>query len=334
MWEKIKGIGRDIGLWLLGNSFWLLLLLGTICLVLSHWPPAFLAGATNLLSSTGSAILSGGIFAVILKSIQFLGIFREELAAMIYERRFLEGRKDVENIWREVSRVLYKRKFPEISDEIEKRILEEYFPTKKNCYYDRLIQSIRYEFLDDTKRLVRVEEELMFTVKPAGASEKVEVPYGALISKDVSDTEICYELSAVEIDGDDETAKYSALMEVAENDEGGRTYRVQFALLLEGKEKYEVKIKHLKICSPDFDNTKVFTVSRFIRTVDLTVTYPAELEIDFFSMGTAKDFESGPGDYRGHLRKMFNELLFPSQGYRLIIRRRHQAMLPVSTGGS
>src|SRR5690606_14953070 len=72
----------------------------------------------ELLLSTGKAILAGGVFAVLLKYIQIMGAVREELTKIIYDQQYLKNRNDLPKVWENISKVMFKNKFPKISRDI------------------------------------------------------------------------------------------------------------------------------------------------------------------------------------------------------------------------
>jgi len=162
----------------------------------------------GLLKSVGTAVLSGGVFAAILKALQFSKVFQEELSAVIYEPRFLERRADIEAVWGDVSDILYKRKFPAISDKIKKTILETYFPTKVNYYYDSFYQDVEYKFLDDSPEHMVVTEIINFKVRPVGKTEDVKLNCSSTILKSANDSKTRYELLEVKINGERKTVEY------------------------------------------------------------------------------------------------------------------------------
>ena len=96
----------------------------------------------NLFQKIGFVGLTSGVFASVLKSIQFTGLFQEELTKIISGTEFLNNRKDLPDLWKKISKSIYAQKFPEISDLLEDRILTTYFPIDKNHYNEDLVVSI------------------------------------------------------------------------------------------------------------------------------------------------------------------------------------------------
>lgn len=329
----------DIGLYkrtkklIADNAWWVTIvssvIVGLICLAASFAnlyseshrfaqlvPPRNLS---ELLKSIGTAVLSGGVFAAVLKALQFSGVFKEELTSIIYSNDYLEHRTDIEDIWKKVSRVLYKRKFEEISEELEKTILETYFPTNINFYYSNFKEDIHIGFHDPEKKYIRSEETMSFTVHPIDSAEKCDLPYEVGFVKNSNYPLTDYQLLALKIEG-------QIVPVTVEDKSTDKELIKRFEFSLMGREKYRVTIKHTKIFSPEIDNTKSYSAGRFVMNFDLRVDYPAELEMQFYSMGTAKEFVNIDSPGRS-LKQVYSGLIFPNQGYRLVMSR----MIPEQT---
>lgn len=156
--------------WLLTNLPWLFFALGIIMLlsgylIESYYPrelilingePAPLHYPFSdrvvriigsVLQSGGSAILGAGIFAAVLKSFQFTGLFQEELGKVIFSDEYL-GKQDpgyLSRQWERLMHALHTKNFPAIKDKITKAILdtilhpgEEYYFESFKFYFDNV----------------------------------------------------------------------------------------------------------------------------------------------------------------------------------------------------
>ena len=314
------------------HSWWVIILislfLGLLALVLSasnlygegSWIARYISPANfkELLKSIGIAVLSGGVFAAILKALQFSDVFKEELSLVIYNPQFLEKRTDVEQIWRDVSDIVYKRKFPAISDKIKETILSTYFPTKVNFYYDSFLHDITFEFFEAATDYMLVTEVVKFNVKPVSKTEVIKLPYTTRILKPPKDTKTSYTLLEVKINDDDKTTDLQA--KVIRNITAANL-EAKFWLEMNGKDEYRVYIKHQKILCPDVDNYKTLTTSKFVNDFLVDVRFPREIKMTFFAMGTPKDFKD-EGSTETRIWKSYKGLIFPNQGYRIVLSRR------------
>src|SRR6266850_6545018 len=241
---------------------------GFICAALFVRPVGFLAHEPypKLLELLATVLLTGGVFEVLMKSMQYSGVFKDELIKLfddpdfvrkqeqrvqeivlnnksrewlegvltgaavldkqkaqinqvisnvdlidrqramiyeiIYEPKFLRNRKDLEEIWKKVSTVVYNDNFPEISDLIVNRVLKEYFPRDDNFYYDDFTEEMDITLHSDNKH-IRVKSKLAFTIKAMNMLEKVNWDYRNAIRKEPGDTVWSYELTQLRINDDD-----------------------------------------------------------------------------------------------------------------------------------
>ena len=327
----------------------------------------------NFLASLGNAILVGGVFAVILKSFQFLGIFREELNKILFDEDDLANQKrlrqviseethrticgalydaedhsqtppplrlrqvfrdelvdsvysptllarqrDIEEIWRKVSKVLYQSKFPEISDQIEDTVLQTYFPTNINYYYESVLQDIAFTAHQTDSEYFTVIERYTFTVRSVDASEIV-IPYRLEILRKDSADPTDYELSRIRINGEDKTSEMNS--KLIKSAVEPKLLRVNLEILLEGKKEYQVVIEQKKTYGPFLDNTNSFSSSKFINGLELDIRHPPELSMRFFPMGTPRDF-SDEVITDSRIWKTYKGLIFPQQGYRILMFRK------------
>lgn len=292
---------------------------GGFCLLLSYWKLISESEQVNgFLESVGTAVLAGGAFGVLLKSLQYTGVFKKELEDVIYDYRFLEKRKDITDIWKNVSRVLYERKFPEISDKIEEGILKTYLPRTVNFYYNDFFFRCEIKPYLDTKKYLEVFETVSFAVKVASSSETVSFPYRADIDKEPSDTVPDYKLLALTVNGADR--KSDCKISIDSNAKGGEILLVNLSLELTGCEEYKVEIKQKKIYALNRNNTKGFHAGRFINNLEVYVSYSNELKVEFYPMGILEDFIDRSS--RNLIWKRYEGLIFPRQGFRLVFEWR------------
>lgn len=145
---------ENAGRWLFSNLPWIFVLLGFVFMLVGHilsghgfvneagtLLPQAIARLPTAFKSIGATILGGGIFAAVLKSFQFTGIFREELAKVMFSRDYLEmqGKSYLEATWTRVSQAMFTHKFPGINRLIESSILRTYFPNDHNYYYEGIV---------------------------------------------------------------------------------------------------------------------------------------------------------------------------------------------------
>src|SRR5205809_3270646 len=78
--------------------------------------------ARPVIFSLASAILAGGVFASLLKSFQFIGVFRDAIADVMYrDPKFLE-RLDLPELMRSMISAMTAQCFPDLSKAMSKAV--------------------------------------------------------------------------------------------------------------------------------------------------------------------------------------------------------------------
>lgn len=155
----------------LRNIAWIFIILGLILIIFSLWDKLDEQFA-HAVNKIGFTILTSGVFAAIMKSFQFIGIFKQEIENVILESKFIEKRNDLPDLWKKISQSIYKKKFPEISNELQEMILSSYFPTNHKYYYEDAIISINVEEFDKDENIKYTQT---FKVKVVLAEDVSEV---------------------------------------------------------------------------------------------------------------------------------------------------------------
>src|SRR5690554_6681751 len=108
------------------NLYWMFLVLSLILLVANktYWTNS---EYHSLIEKIGMTILTSGVFATLLKSFQFTGLFQQEIRKVMLGTEFIDNRKDIIPLWKKVSKGLNINRFLDIVDKLEIYILKTYF---------------------------------------------------------------------------------------------------------------------------------------------------------------------------------------------------------------
>jgi hypothetical protein len=129
------------------------------------------------LHGVGEFSIVGGVFGVLLKSFQFMEIYKKELIDIIYEAKYLKNRKDLPQIWERVSNIMFENKFQGISNNVTNDVKTMYFPTKQVLYYDEYVQEIRIKVIDHVTNKVQAIQTSSFYVHAISSKSKVTLPF-------------------------------------------------------------------------------------------------------------------------------------------------------------
>lgn len=249
-----------------------------------------------------------------------INVLREVLQDFVFDNKFLANRKDLRELWKRVSIAAYSSSFPDISDKIADRLDDEYFPIKDNFYYSKFEENISIEFIDDEKKYVKAKETIKLKIKPIDCLQPIDWKFGVEIDKDPSDEMTAYELEMLTIN----KKPIPCRPQLAESPNHKKLIVTLELNLHEGLNEYEVELKHNKTYELDLNQERGVTSGRFINAPELHVYYPArELAAEFVPIGTREEGYVDHANFEKVIWNVYEGLIFPNQGYRLLFRRRH-----------
>lgn len=304
MKEKLKKIKN----WIYSNLVLLFLLLAAIFILLSK--SSFLLNYpswANVSEKLGYAVFSSGVFAAVLKSIQFTGIFKEEIEKVILGTDFIEKRSDLDILWKKVSQSIYKSKFPKISDDLENRILQTYFPTNSDFYYEDYTVTVNIEKITDEFEIFYTQT-CKYTVIPDRNIENIELVVKMSID-DVNGSKIVNDLEFFKVNGEEKV-----INEDPETEDD--THSKNFKIPLTGKGPFLIHSKYRRQYSLRSENYKLFRVLTFTKNMDVIISYPEDVCVSFFNIGNVNFFEKQHVEVKNIIsRSHRNDLILPYQGF-------------------
>ncbi|WP_242920791.1 hypothetical protein [Pontibacter liquoris] len=267
----------------------------------------------NIFDKVGVAIFSSGVFAAVLKSIQFTGIFREELEKIILGTDFIKKRNDLPDLWKKVSNAVYRSKFPEISSELDDIVLKTYLPTEKQYYYKDFVVTLHIEELTKT-HIIKFTQTTKFCVIPATGEKTVKIVNG--VGMDKVDNSQKIEVEYFKVDG-------VPVEPIVKTDDTGSEVEYRFTVELTGKEKYFVEKKERREYSIKEDNYKLFRVNTFTKGMEVSIKHPDNLRVSFFNIGLVNHFSQNHVEFKNCVNRNHKEgVILPHQGWGVTFSRK------------
>lgn len=293
----------------LRNISWIFIIVGLLLIMFSLWNNLD-NQLSDIVNKIGFTILTSGVFAAIMKSFQFIGIFKQEIENVILESKFIEKRNDLPDLWKKISRSIYKKKFPEISDELQEIILSSYFPTNHDYYYTDAVISINVvEF--DNDEIIKYSQTFKFNVVLAEGVNEVIMSQIYTLDKgenvDLDNSKRIY----YKIDGEDRMKE----MEVEDTETDFKINR-KHSLKISGKKTFSIEVKEERKYCIKNDNIKLFRVNCITKEMDVSISFPDNLAVTFFNVGVIKRFEPKHIDNKNTISRIHkNGLILPQQGF-------------------
>ncbi len=270
----------------------------------------------EIIGTVGKSILGSGIFLVFLKSIQFLGVFRDEIRKIIYSDEILNRRNDIHEIWKKVTRAVYQSAFPSISSKIEDLIQDKILPRKLNYYHKDLhvvyeinkIDEFHFEIVESQNFIIISDgKEIPFEfknhyIKTTHQDDKSNLTIELLINNENFDSKI---IKSEQISFAD--------------DQIGFCFECNF--LLKDSSEYHVKKIVKSIHSNRLNGYWNFGIGRITDSFTIDIRNVGEYELDLIPYGNntslQKIFVSSTLNVNKHY-----DILTPGDGFILLIKPR------------
>lgn len=298
------------------NLFWILVLIGMFLLYMATWNVYNLYWQ-DIFEKVGLSVLSSGVFAAVLKSLQFSGIFKKEIADIVLSTDFLEKRNDLPELWKRISKGIYQKKFSEISDEIENVVLGAYFPTKYQYYYKDFRYTLNIEELSDDD-IIKFTQTISHQVVLQNGVKQANIEHSFVIDKQEGFELLKNKKEYIKIDGVDILKDVDAVS--TENEFETKTV---YNISIDEKSRFLLETKESREYSMRDDNYKVIRVNTFTKGMDVSVSYPSNMLISFFNIGVIEKFERNHVEHDNRLSRVHKEgLILPFQGFGITFARK------------
>ncbi|RZK48025.1 MAG: hypothetical protein EOO99_11635 [Pedobacter sp.] len=290
----------------LSSLIWIFLLGGSLLFALGTFVEFSNPKWGELCAGFGKTIIAGGILSVILKSMQFMGVIKEELSKIISDPEYMQNRNDLHLYWAQVTRILFKNKFPDINQYITHDIKEMYLPTNLIHYYDECSEILSIKLIDKVEKVIEIEQRTSFTIIPNDNHSTHNHPYKNYIRLGKNANRCNLNLDYVTVNG----RKMNVPL-VQEKKKGFLSS--SFAVDLYGHLKYKIEFQVTKTYSLSDDNVIAFR-NNYIHHNYRLQFFLKGVTIDFHEAGTLSKFKT-IHENESYVEKQFTGLLYKGQGY-------------------
>jgi hypothetical protein len=287
---------------------WLILSLGFISFAYGTYGTFDNTKNQDFYKTIGHTAITGGVFAVLLKSMQFIGVFREELIKIIFEPKTLENRVDLPIFWKNTSTVLFKNKFPRISDRLLKDVEGIYFPTKEVTYYENAEHLLEFVIENEEEGIVKVKSTITLDVVCEKSDSKTNYEFGFLKTNEN------YNLKKLKINGlDIDISNKSTEMK------NGQEFYV-YNNKLKGQKRHKIEKIFERKMKLSEDNIFLFTAKKIFFKLKVQIHYDKKLELKLRKSGTLNEFNQKKKLAR-FIEYQCEGLLYPEQGYFISVKK-------------
>lgn len=289
------------------GAAWICLLVGIVLYFIGfNWDGKPIWG--QFILKAADVLVIGVILGFLTNAARFIGIFKQDLQDIIYGKEYIKQRKDIYPLWENLSKEMFKNKFPRIHKELLKTI-NGYFPKDDVSYYNDYYLHYIIEWKDKEKGIIKVTTQASFEL--ITDSEK-KIIYPLKTWTTISDeSEYSYEIINITVNKRDIKKELSSKAKTKESD---GTISEEYDLELSGENKYEIKYKSEKTYDLDDDNYIGFKARYIVTSLRVCLDLPEDLNAIFISRGTQNDFDE---DWSVKSRKehKYKGIVLPRQGF-------------------
>ncbi|KGO84444.1 hypothetical protein Q763_01500 [Flavobacterium beibuense F44-8] len=302
--------------WIFKYVLILSLFLGILLLYISE---LFQTGSIfkTVSSSAAGIILSGGVFAAIVKSKQYSTIFGDLLRDIVFSNEHLDKRKDLEEIWEKVSQALCRQKFKEISVSLHDNVKNSYLPINHEYYYKDHNIDIIIERDEENPGYVYVTETLVTKIISEDTSKKY-YKFSGKVPLVPSERDLTfYELNDLKVNGKKIDCK--EILKCTKN-----STSLQFSLEYEcsGETSYEIRKSEKKRYNLKANPYKGQNAIWLYENFSVDLSYPKDMDLEFLNVGVLNSWEISARHSKtnNRIKATYNGLIFKNQGFLVIFK--------------
>ena len=259
-------------------------------------------------------LVIGVVLGFITNAAQFIGIFKQDLQDIIYGKEFIKQRKDLYPLWENLSKELFKNKFPTLHKELLKTV-NGYFPKDDVSYYNDYEVHTSIEWMNKEKGIMKVTDKVAFDL----ISETTDkIPYQIKTWTTIKDKqEYTNKITQITVNGN----KPNDIKYIGEKQDVEGSLCQEQQLFLQGFTKYEIKYTREKTYNINDDYYVGFRARYIVNKLRVCLDLPDEIDAIFTCRGTQNDFED-ISNSNNRIEKRYRGIVLPRQGYIFALKRK------------
>lgn len=288
------------------GSAWIILIMGIALYVVGYFYVNDNSIWKEILIKLGDVLVIGVILGYLSNASQFLGIFKKDLQDIIYGKEFLKTRTDIQPLWENVSKEMFKNKFPKIHKDLLDTV-SGYLPKNEVSFYDDYEAHIKIEWQDKERGIISVTDEVEFTLI---AETENEFTYPLKTWTSVKNKTDC-EAQLLSFSVNNNPFEYGEGVKTVED---GRIC-TKYEFKLNGYTRYDIKYSRRQIYNINDDYYIGFRAHYIVNKLRVSLEHPEDISAEFICRGTTKDFIDAATPTRNKIEKKYKGIILPRQGY-------------------
>lgn len=230
-----------------------------------------------------------------------------EIQDIVFGKEFLNKRNDIENIWHNVTKQMFKFKFADIHRDMLSA-LREILPKEDDIsYYEDYDADTKVEWVNREQGLIKsIDTFAMYIV---AESEK----------------EFSFPIKSWTITGDEQNGKIKQTINVSVDSKAMKDLKTttkregdeicsETLIPLKGKKRYFLQYTREKIYNINEDYYIAYRAKYITKNLKVSLELPDDIEALFVERGTTDEFLNVKNS-KHHIKKSYKGVIFPKQGY-------------------
>ena len=296
------------------GAAWLLLIVGICLYAVGFFYFSEDSVESKIAIKVADVFVIGVVLGFVTNAAQFIGIFKQDLQDIIYGKEFVKQRKDIYPLWENLSKELFKNKFPTLHKELLKTV-NGYLPKDEVSFYNDYEIHTSIEWGDEGKGIIKVTDKVAFDLI-SETTDKIPYPIKAWTTIK-NKQEYTNKITQITVNGN----KPDELNYIGEKRDVEGSLCQEQQLILQGNTKYEIKYIRERIYNIDEDYYIGFRAKYIVNKLRVCLDLPDGIDAIFTCRGTQNDFED-VNNSNNRIEKRYRGIVLPRQGYIFALKRK------------
>lgn len=261
----------------------------------------------DLLIKLGDVLIIGVVVGYLTSVAQWSGIFKREIQDIVFGKEFLNKRNDIEDIWYNVTKQMFKFKFSDIHKDMLSALRQTLPKEDDISYYEDYDADTKVEWVDKEKGVIKsIDTFALYIV--AESEKEFSYPIKTWTITDDDNPENISHSIKVCVDGN----TLSELVTTATRE--GDEICSETLIPLKGKKRYFLQYTREKIYNINEDFYIAYRAKYITKNLKVSLELPDDIEALFVERGTTAEFMNVKNS-KHHIKKSYKGVIFPKQGY-------------------
>ncbi len=298
-----------------GGFAWLLLIFGCALYCCGFFWISPNSAWKEVVLKVADVLVIGVILGYLSNAAQFLGIFKQDLESIIFGKEFISKRNDLDTVWENVTKQMFKNKFPSLHKDLLS-IIRGYLPNDEISYYNDFENHISIEWVDKEKGVIKATDDVEFELIADNSNSFIYPIKSWVTISEGNHKWFKNEITRISIN----EKNLSLEDNMKESKKEGDSYCETVNVSLSGASRYGIKYTRVRQYSINDDNYIGFRAHYIVNKLRVCIDAPDDIKVLFTCRGTTNDFEDVPQKGK-RIEKKYKGLILPRQGFLFILSK-------------